>query len=242
MSLLNMQMEFAQAILSDHQPTEVQPGAYFLIYRQNREATLRATLGKIFPLIEKLVGEKYFTFLAKQYMQQYPSRTSNLQHYGEHLSRFLTQQEALKLLPYLTEVAQFEWACHQLRFAAEPPLSDFSYLETLAQQDHAAIKLNLHPASVLLQCYYPLLDIIELCSGERTGDVNLASGGLYLLILRKQFSLRLIKLTQADFIFLHQLQSGANLKTSLDKTLAVDAQFALTQKLNAWIKANIIIN
>lgn len=130
MSLQNLQLEFADAIYSGNlQMESVLPVQNLHIYQNNVLTHLIQTLQNTYPLIEKLVGEDFFRICAKEYIKQYPSRSGNLNEYGEYFSDFLVKYEPVKELVYLTEVANFEWTCHILLTAASANRVDVNLLK-----------------------------------------------------------------------------------------------------------------
>lgn len=145
MDLQTSQLEFIESLRLTDSPAS----AGLVIYKNNLSSVLVNTLKAIYPLTVKIVGEDFFNLLAENYFMQYPSRQSYLQHYGEYFSDFLKKFAPAAQLIYLPEVAQFEWACHQVFFAANLALQHTLSPEVLTA-DEAPKTLQLHPATRLL--------------------------------------------------------------------------------------------
>lgn len=243
MTLQNLQAEFAESILSDEADlAPVLPAQNLAIYSNNMTANLINTLQDTYPLIAKIVGHDFFRLTAKEYMQRYPSRSNNLHDYGEYFSDFLAQYQPVKTLIYLPEVAQFEWLCHILFFAADhAPLHPAS-LEAISPEQYKQLHFTLHPASRLMKCHYPLLRIIDLCQGEIDEIINLHEGGQPLLIIRRDLDISLVTLTLAEFHFLNALNENQTLSEALDIAISIDPDFKLEEKLPAWIKDKTLVD
>ena len=241
MSLQNLQLEFADAICSGHlQMESVLPVQNLRIYQNNVFSHLMQALQNTYPLIEKLVGADFFRICAKEYIKQYPSRSGNLNEYGEYFSDFLIKYEAVKELVYLSEVANFEWTCHVLLTTAPANLLNINLLKNLTPDQYAQINFTLHPASKIIKFYYPILRIIDLCQNDIDGNIDLGENGVNLLIIRRDLDITLIQLPLSDFTLLSSLADNMSLAAALDATLLVDPSFTLDNKLAQWVQERII--
>lgn len=245
MQLQNLQLEFAETLLmNDTHAAFIHPAENLEIYFRNMQSHLMQALREAYPLIQKLVGERFFTIAAYDYIERYPSVSSSLHDYGAYFSDFLAEYAPVKQLIYLAEVAQFEWLCRSLLFAAEPDAFPFEKLNAVSASQYDQLYFSLHPASAVRQFYYPILKITELCQQEEealeTIDVN--SGGIYLLLIRREFEVALAELTQADYVFLTALSNNQPVSTALDAALQIDAHFQLDEKLPQWIQNKTIVD
>jgi hypothetical protein len=243
MSLLNLQTEFAEGIFSDVGPVDcMQPALNMTIYRNNIITTLVKTLTDIYPLIVKLVGADFFRTLVHEYISRYPSRTSNLHDYGQYFSDFLAECPLVKDLVYLPEMANVEWVCHTLHFAAEHAIFDFNLLKKLTLDHYDNLHFVLHPACQIIKFHCPILRIIDLCKNDIDEEINLNEGGVNLLIIRRDMDILLTPLSASEFTFLTALQDNKTISECLQEALSVDSGFNLDEKLPAWIKDKTIVD
>jgi hypothetical protein len=243
MLLQNVQDEFAEVINTENMQTNiVTPAANIMIYRATMLANLIQTLRDIYPLIEKLVAEDFFRAAAKEYIELYPSLSGNLHDYGEYFSHFLADYPPVRKLPYLAEIANFEWACHLLHFAGDATGLDVKMLGSVSPDQFRQLRFTLHPACRVMRFYYPVQRIVELCKGERDEDINLSAGGVFLLLMRRDCSINLVSLTEAEFTFLSALSRNETLGDALDQAMVVDAEFKLDVALPGWIREKIIVD
>ena len=244
MSLQNEQAEFAEVLFAEDEHTDsVTPSQNMIIYRNNMMTNLKQTLHNTYPMIAKLVGEDFFRVAIKEYIHLYPSRSGNLHDYGEYFSDFLAEYPPVKNLPYLVEVAKFEWACHQLHFASDHAALDMKSLAAIAPEQYDQIHFVLHPASRIIKFHYPILQIIDLCKGATNAQIDInEGGGVNLLIIRRHLDIMLQPLSPADFTFLCALQHHNSLSEALEEALRVDAEFNLEARLPAWIQDKTIVD
>ena len=85
MSLPNKQADFVEALLTKDTSVDfIRPDSNIVIHQNNIVSNLTETLKNTYPLLLKLLGEKFFAVAAKEYINRYPSRSGNLHDYGEY--------------------------------------------------------------------------------------------------------------------------------------------------------------
>lgn len=243
MNLQNLQADIAEAILTNDQNTDlIYPTENISIYQQNILSTLTHALKTAYPLIMKIIGDECFNVTAKKYIDSYPSLSGDLNEYGAYFSDFLATYENLHQLPYLAEVAKFEWTCHRIVLMGEHLPFDIKMLERIATDQYAQLHFNLSPACEIHCFQYPILRIIALCKNEIPGPIDLHEGGVNLLIYKRHFDVSLVSLSKGEFIFLTALQENKSLADSLELALEKDPLFKLNEKMPIWIKNRIIVD
>ncbi len=243
MQLQNLQLEFADALLTDEQHLDfILPTQNIRIYQNNVQTHLIQALRHTYPMIVKLVGDDFFRVTAKEYIKRYPSRSGDLNDYGQYVSDFLAEYQPVKDLIYLAEVAQFEWMCHTLLFAGTHAPFNITLFKTISPEHYDQIHFILHPAARVMKFYYPMLRIIDLCKDEVDDTIDIGEGGVDLLMFRKESDIRLIPLSESDFSFLSALQDNLSLTAALETTLLVDPTFTLDEKLAGWVQDLIIVD
>lgn len=133
------------------------------IYRDSILAAMTTALMGIYPVCTRLVGEAYFTQMVAGYLQQYPSSSPDVGHYGEflgdYLEDFLPRVEQQNL-NYLADVARLEWLWHQgfnakdaLYEAGMQPLAE---LAQVSAEQQGKILFQLQPSLGLLSSIFPI--------------------------------------------------------------------------------------
>lgn len=132
------------------------------IYLNNIFVSLTESLQQIYPSIRKLVGDEFFAMLAQQYIKQYPSQSADLAEYGEFFAKFLSTKTNLASLSYLQEVAELEWAKHQVFYEQDTPVFDFANLAAISDYDQLYFNLTSYPL-----IYFSIPCITNLASLHR---------------------------------------------------------------------------
>lgn len=244
MLLQNVQADFVEALLSkDSQPDlQVAPANHLAIYRNNIFSCLIETLQNTYPLIQTLLGVDFFQMTAKEYIRQYPSRSGNLHDYGEYFADFLSEYAPVHHLIYLTEVAEFEWACHRIYVAPDHPAFDLERLKQFTLPQYEQIRFVLNPASYLRKFHFPILKILELCVSDPEATVELNSDTTNLLIIRRELDISLASLPPEDFIFLEALSNHHTLQEALHLTQLSYPSYNLEDKLPGFVSEKIIVD
>jgi len=243
MMLATLQAELAETLLSEQVQTDiVTPATHLAIYRNNITKNFIDTLSSIYPLLLKLLGADYFAQIAKEYIQHYPLRSSNLHDYGEYFPEFLCQFPALDHFPYLVDTARFEWICHSLHFTPDAVGLDLNVLEKISSEEYEDLHFSLNPASYLEKFDWPILEIIELCEQD-TGEILPVNEQVtYLHMMRRDEKLLFSTLSKAEYTFLTALQNNVPLARALELTLSIDPDFKLETVLPRWIREQVIVD
>jgi len=116
--LAALQAEMAQALLAGRLEdigTKVQPGPILArealsVHRDTALGGLRHVLRLGYPTVLALVGEDFFDQAALAFIQRAPPSSAWLTGYGEGFADFLADDEHARELPYLADVARFDFA------------------------------------------------------------------------------------------------------------------------------------
>ena len=201
--------ELAAEVVGDTIPA----AARLRVYRHHVFESLASALAATFPTVEAVVGADFFRGLARAFVGQSPPRQPVLAEYGEGFPVFIASHDVSGDLPYLADVARLDWA---LNLAFQAPAGG-----RLAAADLAAIpadrlpvlRLGLAPGTVLVASPYPL-DRIWLASqpGAAADPVDLAAGGVHLLVLRRPDDAAFVTLAAGEAAFVSDLGEGLSLE------------------------------
>ena len=124
------------------------------IYQNSAIANITHSLILTYPVIEKLVGEQFFSAMCREYIFLTWPKSGNMDDYGVEFPEFLAEFEHAKHLIYLKDVARLEWAFHQSSLADDAPMTDWS---TLAQaSDILQLKFLVTPSLSLISSTFPI--------------------------------------------------------------------------------------
>src|SRR3989454_10050363 len=131
------------------------PAERLRIYRNTCRSTLIEALRMTYPAVERLVGRDFFDMAAARYAGTHPPQSGYLNEYGGEFADFLAAFGPAGELPYLADVARFEWALGVAANAADAPLLDPLTLAAVDPQRHAAVRFEPQPSGCLLTLAYP---------------------------------------------------------------------------------------
>ena len=253
-TLRDLQIDFATAIFNNSGEDanftqnlvdgEISSNRQLDIYRKNVFGCLTDALKIAYPVIIKLVGAEFFDRLAEEFIRQTPSKSGNLHNFGGELAEFIAELPSARELVYLPDVAKLEWACHEVFFSEDhlPLQSDRLALVPEGQQDQ--LKFHLHHASRLVACNVRVHRIWENNQEGFTGDpaVDLDSGGVWLMVRRKDYQAVLQPLTQGQWSFLNSCQAGDDLSQASADAQKVDSHFDIGETLKQCVADSILVD
>lgn len=225
------------------------PEQRLAVYRNNLFQSLTGALEAVYPTIRRLVGEGFFRYAAHEYIRLHPSRSGNLHAFGGGFGRFLHHFEPARELPYLGDVAQLEWALHEVLHApsAKPRAHLLTALSDLPEQALAAMGLDLHPATRLVASRFPVLRIWQVNRMDVTGhtgqipEVNLDQGGQQVLVMRHTGEVMLEPLGAGGFALLATLADGSALGSAVAAALCAEPGFDVGGFLARHLAAGTLV-
>jgi uncharacterized protein len=216
--------------------------ARLAVYRGNVYANYGKALAGAYPIVRKIVGEEFFDAMAREYSRASPSRSGDLNRYGEGLADFVAGFPHTKDLPYLPDVARLEWLVHRAHFTQDSPPFDPSPLHSLHAERFADLRPRLSAACALLRSPWPLGRIWTIHQYDYEGafEIDLNAGADRVLVYRAGWRARVLSLATGDFSFLASAAQGATLGAALEAGVAADASFDPSTTLARWIDAQVI--
>jgi hypothetical protein len=232
MSLRDLQTAFMSSVftrddgvIAAYLESATMPGSpRMAIYRNNIYAALSKALEAIYPVILRLVGDEFFKFAARRYIDGHPSRSGDLNRFGSDFAEFLGTFKHAASLPYLPDMARLEWCCHQAYSAADDTPLDLLKLAAVPPETYGRLRFRLNHASRLLHSAWPIDAIWRVNQADYTGDqsVDLASGGVSLLLQRRENRMALMTLSAAEWQFLSALNDRQTLEVAYERAMRAD--------------------
>ena len=211
------------------------PGARLAIYRHHVVTTLTAALQATFPVVCRLVDERFFAYAADRYIQVEPPAGPCLFEYGAGFADFLAEFPPCRSVPYLADVARLEWAMQRALHAPDAPPLPIRTIQGVAPELAASLTLTLDPSMSLLRSRYPI-DRIWRANRPDVPEpplVDLAAGEAWLEVRRHGDDVIVRALDPAAFTFRRALAGGADLAAATGEALAADPTFDLGPALVA---------
>lgn len=213
------------------------------VYRNNLFISLAEALRASYPVVDKLVGEGFFAYMANRFVKKHPSRSGNLHDFGAELADFVAHFEPAASLPYLSDVARLEWARQRAYHAAESPELDLSELQRVPAERYHQLRFRLHPSVGLITSPFPILQIWEANQEEppREQAVRLDSGEERVLVLRRNGHIAMNRLEAGEHALLGLFMAEQSLSAAVDAALATDPTFDLGNTLRRQVMLGTVV-
>ena len=250
-ALRDLQREFAGYLIAGEATSLLErvadarvPAARCLnIHRNNVTITLREALAAVFPVVQQLLGDDFFSDVATRYLRTHPCRSGNLHYFGRQFPAALADDQRLVELAYLPEVAALEWAYHETYHGPDAAALDPVKLQQWVPEQFGELYFTLHPGLRLLSSVHPVLTIWEAHQGDSLPDrIDLGVGAEQVLLIRPQLEVELHRLAKADAVFLSSLGNDAILEQATEDAIACDDAFDLESCLMGFVAAGVIVD
>ena len=131
------------------------------IHQQSHFGKQRQALQEIYTVFARLVGEDFFSYVVRQYLDEDPNLTFDIHLYGKSFPEFIASFEPCQSYPYLKDMAEFEWLCYQACFSPPYRALDLMKLQKSSLKRGADLYFSLPQKSALYRSSYPILKIWE---------------------------------------------------------------------------------
>ena len=214
--LHDVQRDFARFLLhgdaeniAPHIVTADIPAANRLgIYRNTARTVVSGALRLTFPAVDRLVGDAFFDMAAARFMRLHPPTTACLDDYGALFPDFLAILPEAASLPYLSDVARFEWALAVAAHAADIPPAKPAALAEVPPMSAEQLRFEPHPSVSMLLLAYPADRIADAVLSGDAGAmamIDLTDGPIRLIVHRGPTGVEAERVTEQTYAFLTRL-------------------------------------
>ena len=241
---------FAQAIVHGDKPPEQIGPAYphysadtaLEVYRNNYRGNLHDALAGAYPVIRQLVGDEFFRYMARKFIEQYPSRSGNLHRYGAEMAEFVATFGPAGTLPYLPDVAALEWACHRAYFAEDASALDLAELAQIPPDQYPQLILRIHPSCRQVCSRYPVAAIWRAHQPGADPDFTIDpdSGASNALVCRTDDAVIVDELSTTDSNWLQAIRAETALGDATAAALDSDPGFDLQAVLLKLVAQGVL--
>ncbi|UNP89489.1 DNA-binding domain-containing protein [Aeromonas encheleia] len=224
--LANLQQAFARGLLGEDDAILAQIHSSFLpaesvlrVYRNHFILSLTEVLAGSYPAVKAMVGEAFFAAAARGFVLAEPLREGSVMHYGDGFGDWLAHLPTTVTLPWLGELARFEWALDRAALL-EPEPRRWPAERLAAVPPERWEQLVLLPAGDLLlfESSYPVLALWQMALHQGATVTELDAPCH--LVLKKQRDHRVmpLPLDLAAWTLLLGCRQGAPLARLLAQT------------------------
>jgi len=250
LALPELQSRMARALLAQEpfpEPWILEDGlpstTRLAIYRNNIFLSLKDVLRETFPAVCRVVDERFFLYATEEFIKAFPPRKAHLSAYGDDFAGFLGRFPPCQDLPYLPDLATFEWLQHCAAHAANPPPLPVAALAAVRRKDLPNLKLRLAPSFGFLQSRWPV-DRIWRANTEGAGggaNIDLDVDGVSAEIRCLDDTVVFRALPPGVFAFRIRLHQGETIDVASVRAQALDPSFDLSTALLEMLLENAVV-
>lgn len=234
--LAERQSAFAAALLDPAMP---QPGGLaaplgavteqrFGIYRNNVAVGLIEALRSAYPVVNRLVGDAFFSVAALAHARETPPSSPVLLSYGAEFAHFIAGFEPAQSLPYLADVARLEWMWLESYHSGEAEPLSIQDLQVISVGQWPELALALHPAVRTLCLDHSVLSIwINHQHDDEPATIEMDDQPEFLLMTRPQETVFVRAVSPGVIAFVTAIGAGATLAEAMVAAMAQDCDFVI---------------
>ena len=218
----------------------LEPDARLRIYRNSCAAIHTGALRTSYPAVLALVGGDFFDQAALGYRRAHPSRSGNLQGFGEGFADFLETLPETRALPYLPDVARLEWlrqAC-ALAADADPPAPGPAAQACAVACESA--RVDFLPSLRLLASRHQVFTIWRYALQPASEGLVLDGTGENVMLWREDGEVAMAPLDDASFACIAALARGDRPAAAGARAQACDPGFVLADCLASLIRHRVV--
>jgi len=226
----------AEATVGEIAGDGVTPAARLAVYRHHVLTSLTAALEATFPVVVRLVDQRFFRYACDAYVRAEPPAGPCLFEYGATFPDFLANFPPCRHLAYLPDVARLEWAMNVALHAADATPLTTETARALSAGTLESARLALHPSVTLLASPWPVDALWRANQPGGDGVVDLDAGAVDLQIWRRGDDVAFRALAPAAAAFRRALADGGTLtvaaRAALDAEPGADLAALLREALD----------
>ena len=249
-SLRELESSFGRALLGDAQDALLEliaadglaSAARLGIYRNHVLVTLTDALKLTYPVVCRLVDERFFRYVADRYIRAHPPAAPCLFEYGESFAEFLAAFGPCQHLEYLPDVARLEWAINRALHADDVTTLDAARLREVPAERIGDVKLVLDPCVSFLSSPWPVDRIWRANQPEADPDatVSLDAGGVCLEVRRLGEDAFFRSLDAASYALRTALAQGVSLEHAAEAARSADPGADLARTVQQLLTDGIV--
>jgi hypothetical protein len=212
----------------------------FRVYRNNVISGLVNALGDRFPVSKRLVGDAFFDTMARVYVGMNLPRSPLLFRYGDSFPSFIAEFEPADPVPFLADLAHFEFLRGEAFHAADASAVPAAMLKQLSADALQRTSLLLHPSVRLLCSTHPVVTIWR--AHQDDGDPQVARWQAEdALIARPHSSVEVHVLPPGGHAFLAEVRQGSSMSRAATRAVRADPRFDPGEVLGLLLRSQLIV-
>lgn len=245
-----IQSRFADALLDRTQPvpadvvswTGAEPVRRYGVYRNNVATGLARALAARFPVTEKIVGEEFFTAMARDFALAHPPTSPVLLHYGADFAGFVADFAPAANLPYLADIVRLEDAQIRAYHARDIAPIAPDVLTRVTPVRMGGLTFRFHPAASIVRSAFPIVTVWSMNAGllplAPIADWRAENA----LVTRPELSVITRQVSPGSATFLLALMRDVTLGEAFEEAVHADPSFDLGRNLAELMRSGALID
>lgn len=206
--LLHQHLQIRDAIVSTDNVPAI---ARLEIYREAYYARLLESLSHDYDILHRLIGDDEFHPLAQNYIDAYPSHFRSIRWFGKDLAHFMRQTGTYDTMPWLIELAEFEWLLSEAFDAQDNSICTLETMAKIPLDLWPQLRFKLHPSFRQLNVSWNTVSMWKsikeqdeyLSSEKKTAETTC-------IMWRKQNEVQFCELPRDEIYILNAMASARN--------------------------------
>ncbi len=187
------------------------------VYNATHIAGMSSALASTYPVVAELVGVAFFNELAKRYIHNFPALSPNLADYGAVFADFINTIYEATSVPYLSDVARFEWIYQCALDGPDKSPIDLTEIVDQLAIEGMSLGFSLQKNLYLYESPYPVDAIWHWHQETDRPEWKIEEQTVQLLIGRPKHQVEIVRLNALMFQLLQSLQRGDSLQVIADQ-------------------------
>lgn len=192
------------------------------IYQNNYFGSLQEALAITYDIIQKFVGEDFFEYLAKEYIQNYPLKTPDLINFGDKFYKLIKKNAQCKPYPYLIDLAKIQWHIEKIYNTKYCNELDINILQKMDKQQYPNMNISMSKDTAVIISKYAIFDLYDF-DGEDDIDTNVPQS---VLIKRTNNEIVVVQIEKTIALFYKKMKKGKSISKAI-KELPKDFDFEI---------------
>lgn len=222
-------------------PTDRSQITQLSVYAEAFYIRILGALKSAYPKSYEAIGESKFRQLAAEYIKEHPSKTANLNEYGNHLAAFTSELMLSDEFPFLVDLMEVEWRKHLSHWNFHPQtselvtaLTNLNFQSILASTAPDSIYFNLNPSIILKKSTWSL-------DSEKVEKLEQEA---HFIGYQQNYDFHFKQIEAAQYAMLEQLQRNENLLDTIANASESHPDFFTPENISStfsfWTQNNLI--
>lgn len=210
------------------------------VYKNNTHSLLRDLLKDTFPVTTLLLGDKFMSFAAHEFIKSFPPDSADMNAYGAQFPDFLDHLPNVNDFAYVPDTARLEWLAHEAYMSPRHPA--LTGADLAAAEDPMSLELKLQPHVQLLRSGWPV-DKLWHRVNEEGADLKgfeMKAEETFCAIYRADDRISVWSLTEGGYRFIEHLQSAPSLPLAAEAAMRAEPGVALDKLLAGLLQQELL--